>query len=307
MPVWKSFAILTDYGEKRRTYMTVIRIAIVGGGKGGTSILRVFHGLPDIEVIGLADVDPHAPGMQLAQQLKVPTSTRFADFLSQPGLDIVIEATGSAKVLEAIKGSLRPETTLVDSHVAKLMMYLVQAKEEMAAHLHAQAQELASMAELLTNTIRQLVNATSQIAESAEKTALQQTKLTQVAMLAQNHLDETDKILRFIRMVADQTKLLGLNAAIEAARAGEQGRGFTVVAQEVRKLAENSSASADQIGQILGNINLSVNQIIAGIEDARVVTASQATSTHEVASSTQKLKQTSDDLASLAMRLASLK
>lgn len=71
-------------------------------------------------------------------------------------------------------------------------------------------------------------------------------------------------MLNFIKKVAAQTKLLGLNAAIEAARAGEHGRGFTVVANEVRRLAEDSAESAEQISAILNNIEKSVGEIIVG-------------------------------------------
>lgn len=270
-------------------------------------ILSALHGMPNIKVVGLAELNPEAPGAVLAREQGIRVFQDFKDLLAQPGLEVVFEVTGRPEVLAELKDSCPPGVALVEAKAARLMVELVDAREKMLQELELQAQELAGNATRLKQAVEQLAAATEELARGAESMARESANLNDAASQARDHLKETDKILKFIRMVAEQTKLLGLNAAIEAARAGEHGRGFTVVAQEVRKLAENSTSSADQISSILKNIEGSVATIIRGIEQVASGIQKQAAVTQEVAGQTHQLEQTAASLSDLAVRLASLR
>ncbi len=82
------------------------------------------------------------------------------------------------------------------------------------------------------------------------------------------HAQDITRIMNVISDIADQTNLLALNAAIEAARAGEAGRGFAVVADEVRKLAEKTMASTNDVGNAIKAIQESTAKSMTGVDNA---------------------------------------
>jgi len=86
-------------------------------------------------------------------------------------------------------------------------------------------------------------------------------KLNQTMRDLEEHSKMIEKVVVFIKDIAEQTNLLALNATIEAARAGEHGKSFAVVAGEIRKLAEKTDKSTDEINQIINKIQSIINEV----------------------------------------------
>lgn len=120
---------------------------------------------------------------------------------------------------------------------------------------------------------------------------------------ANSQVGETDDIIQVIRKIADQTNLIGLNAAIEAARVGEQGRGFAVVAEEVRKLAHTSSVATKNIKQTLDKIKTAVQQINFAVKEVTTVADHQAAVLTEMTPAVDQLAQLADTIVSMAKGL----
>ena len=196
-------------------------------------------------------------------QAKTQTMLTAADKLEEVG-NVVSSASSelSAQIEQSDRGAAESAQRLSEAATAmNEMNATVQEVAKNAGSASAASAETKQKAEAGAEVVAKAVHSIEQVHQMSLELKGDMAQLNE-------HAQDITRIMNVISDIADQTNLLALNAAIEAARAGEAGRGFAVVADEVRKLAEKTMASTNDVGNAIKAIQESTAKSMNGVDQA---------------------------------------
>ncbi|SHJ89699.1 methyl-accepting chemotaxis protein [Paramaledivibacter caminithermalis] len=230
-----------------------MNIAIVGAGKGGLSAIKCFNNIKDINISIVVDKNANAPGIVLAKKLGIPFSHSIDD-INCNNLDIMIEATGNKEFSDFLKNRFGTMCSILDSKSTLLMMTLVERDLNTLEKINNQISIIHNTANIVEDQLHEIISSIDKIHTVSDN-------LLETTKVSSQYIKESDNIIQSVNRIAQQTKILGINASIEAARAGQQGKGFAVVANEVQNLSKYTENFAGEIKTILFKLSEEIKKI----------------------------------------------
>lgn len=234
--------------------------------------------------------------------------TNDAQGLVDGNLTVKIEKTTRKDEIGSLTNSLSElfDMLNVQSMIEKLTDS-VDSLNELASNLASSSEEINASTEEISSTIQDITSGTVKQNNLITNVLHSGTNLKDQFQLNSDSLLKTSKLIEGIN---NKINLLALNASIEAARAGEYGRGFAIVAENIRRLADESKESLDQAKTIISdlevNLNTNISKILHEIQAISEVSSNTTTGTEEMAASVEEFSASIQELSVKSIELAKI-
>ena len=250
--------------------------------------------------VAIADLEKHLayyPSPSMAQKVSIPVGTPLKEGQA---------LTQAIKCGETVKTNVPPDVWGIPIYSVAIPLKDDQGKIVGAVTFATDT----SYATRLDDIIQGISNDATIIATTVEKLAVASGESSSRAQEVVAAVDEamvysrkTEEVLHIMAKMATRSNLIGLNAAIEAARAGESGKVFSIVAEEIRKLAVETSGAINNVRNIIEELNATVGLIAQMVGDSAAHAADQDVFGRETAFSVTDLRGRMEMLAQLSREL----
>jgi len=229
-----------------------------------------------------------------AQRQQLQTLLKTADAVDQDAGTVSTSAEELAAATEELNAS------------AEEVSSTVQSMAEDAYEQMNQVQRTAGEIQGLDREIAQVTDLSEQVASASGHLGTLAEEAGRAVAVAQEHSHQVEAVVRMIEKFSRQTNMLALNATIEAARAGEMGESFTVVADEVRRLAEGSRQALIEVGSLNESIQQSIATIHGSVEQTQGAIAEVVALAAQMAQTAGRQSTASHSLVEVVNQLAGI-